>query len=186
MDGLTRFGCGLYVCSKKYVCIEWMKCCAAKVLSIASLNRIAKCGRLHFDSFFQSTHTVCQSIRQSNYSFFPCLESIFTLQSCIFSAECSVKSACSSISIDCVKQSSSVHRTAHILICSGFSYEFVYFVFMCVGLMVCLYVSPWTSRHYLTTIMLKEFLPFFSIRSFAFRLFSYLNASNCYGIFGSK
>lgn len=39
-----------------------------------------------------------------------------------FPAECSVKSACSSISIDCVKQSSSVHRTAHVLI-SGWAFS---------------------------------------------------------------
>lgn len=60
------------------------------------------------------THTVCQSIRQSNYSSFG--EHIYFAVGYIFPAECSVKSACSSISIDCVKQSSSVHRTAHVLI----------------------------------------------------------------------
>lgn len=53
---------------------------------------------------YRKAHGVPNTIRhsQSNYSF----ESIFTFAAVyIFSAECSVKSACSSISIDCVKQS---------------------------------------------------------------------------------
>lgn len=121
--------------------------------------------------FSARAHGVCQSIRQSNYSSFG--EYIYFAVGYIFPAECLVKSACSSISIDCVKQSSSVHRTAHVLISGWALYRFMLCrEYVCKSsssstichLCMCrfgfyVYVSPWTLLYLL--MMMGEYRYYF-------------------------
>lgn len=142
---------------------------------------LPKCGRLHFKISFSMTHThtltqafivlCCQSIQgRIELHFFHFIfvhffslawKTIFTLHSYIFSAECSVESACSSISIDCVKPSSSVHRTAHVYISIWHRITSLY---SCSVLYIVDYLCVCASMNwpYLTT--LREF-------SFVSRLF---------------
>lgn len=166
LDGLTRFGCG------------FVRFCGRNMCAWNGWNVLPKCFLLPpwivyrsagdcISIRFSKAHTPFgQSIRQSNYSFFFCFlssllrEHIYFAVVYIFLQNAQWKARALFRSTASNNHRVYIERRTYSLVVA-FSYEFMYFGFMCVGLLfVCMCLHGLTGSHYLMTIMLKEFLPF--------------------------